>query len=88
MRRQSTPPPALTYEDDWVRCMPDFRLTNIIDLVSNVNLSVVAETAAYLKRERFLVSHRMVVKRGNILEQRMIFDDMNERQARELRVCL
>jgi hypothetical protein len=72
-------------DDNWSQSLPGFRLTHTIHLVSDINLDVVTRAAAHLKNEHALVNHWAMVKRGNLLEQRIVLDDMSEGQARALR---
>ncbi len=77
--------PALKTEDHWSQCLPGFRLTHTIHLVSDINLDVVARAAVHLKNGHASVTHWTMVHRGNILEQKIVLDDIDERQARTLR---
>ncbi|WGS54089.1 hypothetical protein LFL96_23945 [Paraburkholderia sp. D15] len=77
--------PALKPEDNWSHCLPGFRLTHTLHLVSDVNLDVVSRAAAHLKEQHAPVHHWAVVKRGTVLEQRIDLDDISEQQARVLR---
>ncbi len=85
MRQDISSQPALKVEDNWSQCLPGFRLTHTIYLVSDVNLDVVARAAAHLKNECTPVSQWTMVKRGNLLEQRIVLSEISERQASLLR---
>ncbi|WP_176059481.1 hypothetical protein [Paraburkholderia sp. BCC1876] len=85
MKRDLSSSPALKTEDNWSHCLPGFRLTHTLHLVSDVNLDVVAQAAAHLKSKHAPVNHWAVVKRGKILEQKITLDDISEQQARVLR---
>ncbi|MGS0891535.1 hypothetical protein ACVBGC_03090 [Burkholderia stagnalis] len=83
MHRDPSSPSATA--DDWLQHLPGFRLFHTIHLVSDIDPNVVAQAAVHLENERARVNHWAVVKRGNILEQRIVLDDIGERQARGLR---
>jgi hypothetical protein len=85
MHRDTPSQSALKTADIGSQCLPGFRLTHTIHLVSDVNLDVVARTAAHLKSESAPVSHWAVAQRGDILEQKIVLNDISERQARMLR---
>jgi hypothetical protein len=88
MRQDVCSQPALSTEDDWSQRLPGFRLTHTIHLVSDINLGVVARVATSLKSECIQVSHWVVARRGDLLEQKIVLDDIGERQARAMRECL
>lgn len=85
MLQDTSPQCSLKAEDNWSQSLPGFRLIHTIHLVSDLNLDVVTRAAAHLKNQRALVNHWAMVKRGDLLEQRIVLDDMSERQARALR---
>lgn len=85
MHQDTSPSPALKSEDSWSQCLPGFRLTHTLHLVSDINLDVVARAAAHLKDGQASVTHWTMVPRGNLLEQKIVLDDIDEQQARALR---
>jgi hypothetical protein len=83
--RQDTPTPSSTTPDDWSHCLPGFRLTHTVHLVSSLNSGVVTTAAAVLEGENAAVDRWAVTRCGDVLEQRIVLGEMTERQADGLR---
>lgn len=83
--RQDTPSPCPATGEDWSHCLPGFKLTHTVHLVSTSNLGVVSTAAALLEDEEVAVDEWAVTRRGGNLEQRIGLGEMTERRAVELR---
>jgi hypothetical protein len=85
MREDLSSPPAVDHPENWSRHLPGFQLTHVIHLVSIASMDVVSRVAAHLKDQQVCVSSFVVLRRGNILDQKIVLDDIGERQAQLLR---
>jgi hypothetical protein len=85
MREDLSSPPAVDHAENWSRHLPGFQLTHVIHLVSIASMDVVSRVAAHLKDQQVCVSSFVVLRRGNILDQKIVLDDIGERQAQLLR---
>jgi hypothetical protein len=77
--------PSSTIPDDWSHCLPGLRLTHTVHLVSSLNSAVVSTAAAVLESENAAVDRWAVARCGDVLEQKIVFGEMTERQADGLR---
>ncbi|WP_181885315.1 hypothetical protein [Trinickia dinghuensis] len=71
--------------EDWLHCLPGFKLTHTIHLVSSPSLSVVSLAAELLEAENAAVERWVVTRCGDLLEQRIVLEDMTEKRAVRLR---
>ena len=83
--RQDIPFPCPAIGEDWSHCLPGFKLTHTVHLVSTSNLGVVSTAAALLEGEEVAVDQWAVTRRGGNLEQRIGLGEMTERRAVQLR---
>ena len=70
---------------DWAHCLPGFKLTHTIHLVSSLSLNIVSAAAAILEVQKASVERWTITRFGDVLEQRIVLDEMTERQAVLLR---
>ncbi|MFL9866603.1 hypothetical protein PQR67_20705 [Paraburkholderia fungorum] len=85
MREDISSQPAVDHAENWSRHLPGFQLTHVIHLVSIASMDVVSRVAAHLKDQQVSVSSFVVLRSGNILDQKIVLDDIGERQAKLLR---
>lgn len=71
--------------EGWSHCLPGFKLTHTVRLVSSLDLDVVSIAAEVLKAEDAAVERWVVTRCGEVLEQKITLDDMTERRAVRLR---
>ena len=86
--QQDTPAPSSTICEDWSRLLPGFKLTHTVHLVSTMNLGVVSTAAAALESEKVAVDLWAVTRCGDNLEQKIVFGEVTERRAVQLRELL
>lgn len=85
MREDISSQPAVDHAENWSRHLPGFQLTHVIHLVSIASMDVVSRVAAHLKDQQVCVSNFVVLRSGNILDQKIVLDGIGERQAKLLR---
>lgn len=85
MREDLFPLPAVDHAENWSRHLPGFQLTHVIRLVSIASMEVVSRVAAHLKDQQVCVSSFVVLRSGNILDQKIVLDGIGERQTQLLR---
>jgi hypothetical protein len=83
--QQETSAPSSKIIEDWSHLLPDFKLTHTIYLVSTVNLGAVSTAAAVLESEKVAVDRWAVTRCGNNFEQKIVFGEVTERRAIQLR---
>ena len=71
--------------EDLSHCLPGFTLTHTVHLVSGLNLGVVSTAADVLEGEQIVVDRWAVTRFGDVLEQRIVFGAVSEREAVRLR---
>ncbi len=69
---------------DWSHGLPGARLTHTVHLVAAPGSDIVARAAACLSNERVVARDWAVLKRGGVLEQRIVVDDISEQRAKAL----
>lgn len=74
-----------TVGNDWSDCLPGFKLTHTVHVVSCVDLGVVSAAAEVLKAEEAVIERWLVTRCGEVLEQRIVLDEMTEERAVRLR---
>jgi hypothetical protein len=77
-------PAAHSPSTDWSHGLPGARLTHTLHLVAAPGSDVVARAAACLSNEHVAVRDWAVVRRGGVLEQRIVVDDISEHHAKAL----
>jgi hypothetical protein len=82
MRRDVSARPADDHVQNRSFYLPGFQLTHIIHLVSVVSMDVVSRMVALLKDQQASVSNFVVLRSGNILDQKIVLDGIGERQAK------
>ncbi|MGN6230595.1 MAG: hypothetical protein ACTHNZ_05450 [Trinickia sp.] len=82
MRADSLSP---TVSESWSHCLPGFKLTHTVHLVSSLDLDVVSTAADVLKAEDAAVERWVVTRCGEVLEQKIVLGEMTEKQAVRLR---
>jgi hypothetical protein len=83
--RQDIPASSAAIREDWSHCLPGFKLTHTVHLVSTSNLGVVSTAAALLEDEEVAVDRWAVTRCGGNLEQRIGLGEMTEMRAIQLR---
>ncbi|QCP54752.1 hypothetical protein FAZ95_38530 [Trinickia violacea] len=81
----SSQPAAADPVENWSQCLPGFQLTHIIHLVSVASRDVVARVKAYLSEQEASVSDFVVLRSGDVLDQKIVLDGIGERRAKALR---
>ncbi|MBV8261298.1 MAG: hypothetical protein JO239_10195 [Paraburkholderia sp.] len=71
--------------EDLSHCLPGFTLTHTVHLVSGLNLGVVSTAADVLEGEQIVVDRWAVTRFGDVLEQKIVFGEVSEREAFRLR---
>lgn len=71
--------------EDLSHCLPGFTLTHTVHLVSSLNLGVVSTAADVLEGEQIVVDRWAVTRFGDVLEQKIVFGEVSEREAVRLR---
>lgn len=85
MRQDVSAQPAADHVENWSPCLPGFQLTHILHVVSVASMDVVSRVAAHLNDQHGSVSNFVVLRSGNILDQKIVLDGIGERQAKLLR---
>jgi hypothetical protein len=83
--RHDTPSSPQAACADWSHFLPGFTLTHTVHLVSRLNLGVVSTAAAVLEGETVTVDRWAVARCGDVLEQKIVFGEMTEGRAVQLR---
>jgi len=65
--------------------LPGFGLVHIFHLVSKANLQSAAKIAAHLEHSNVQVNNWLIVRRGNVLDHKIVINEISERSARALR---
>jgi hypothetical protein len=65
--------------------LPGFRLTHVFRLVSKVNLGLAAKVATHLEHAHARVDNWAMVRRGDMLDHKIVINDISEVRARALR---
>ena len=85
MREEVSSQPAVDHVENWSHYLPGFQLTHTIHLVSVAGMDVVSRVATHLKDQQASVSNFVVLRSGNLLDQKIVLDGIGERQANLLR---
>ncbi|MFP3563238.1 hypothetical protein [Paraburkholderia sp. SIMBA_030] len=72
-------------EDDFENCLPGFRLTHILNVVSGPDLDIVDQILDCIKDEQASVSNWTIVRRGDLLDQRISLQGTSEQRVRSVR---
>jgi hypothetical protein len=72
-------------EDDFEHCLPGFQLTHILNVVSGPDLDIVDQILDCIKEEQASVSDWTIVRRGDLLDQRISLQGTSELRVRTVR---
>jgi hypothetical protein len=70
---------------DATQWLPGFRLTHVFRLASNANLNLTGQVAAQFDEVHARVHNWAMIRRGDVLDHKIVVDDISEGCARALR---
>ena len=85
MRQTLASQPAVDHVENWSPCLPGSQLTHILHLVSVARQDVVSRVKAHLRAQQASVSDFVVLRSGDVLDQKIVLDGIGERAANALR---
>jgi hypothetical protein len=85
MRQALSSQPAVDHVESWSQCLPGSQLTHIIHLISVASRDVVSRVKAHLSEQEASVRDFVVLRSGDVLDQKIVLDGIGERQADVLR---
>ncbi len=83
--RQAIPASSPTIREELSHCLPGFKLTHTVQLVSSLDLGVVSRVANVLHGEQVIVERWAVTRCADVLAQKILFGEMTEGRAVRLR---
>jgi hypothetical protein len=85
MHQTLSPQPAADHVENWSQCLPGSQLTHILHLVSAARQDVVSRVKAHLRAQQASVRDFVVLRSGDVLDQKIVLDGIDERGASALR---
>ncbi|HLX00962.1 MAG TPA: hypothetical protein VKS80_02460 [Trinickia sp.] len=85
MRQSLSSQPAVDPVENGLPCLPGSQLTHILHLVSVARQDVVSCVKAHLRAQEASVSDFVVLRSGDVLDQKIVLDGLGERRANALR---
>lgn len=85
MQHALSPFAAHDLEDEVETWLPGYQLTHILHVASGADLDAVGCVLACMQGDRDAVDHWSIVRRGAVLDQRILFRGISERRVRALR---
>ena len=85
MRQDARSHSPLNADDNWPDSLPRCRLIHTFHLVSDADSDGATRAATWLKHEHTVLGNAAMVRRGGVLEQRVVLGGISEGEARALR---